>query len=81
MTLGDRLVNSVLIVCTVSREGRQGTGELVEQRGSSCGIVALFLGQLDGDDFAALAIEADMPPVATSKCTSCGRVKMYHLAG
>jgi hypothetical protein len=42
MTLGDRLVNSVLIVCTVSREGRQGTGELVEQRGSLRGIIALL---------------------------------------
>jgi hypothetical protein len=60
MTLGDSLVNSVLIVCTVSREGRQGTGELVEQRSNSRDIVALFLGQLDRDDFAALAIEADM---------------------
>jgi hypothetical protein len=49
-----------LIICTVSREGRQGTGELVEQRGRSRGVIALFLGRLDRDDFATLAIEADM---------------------
>jgi hypothetical protein len=54
MTLGDSLVNSVLIVRAVSREGRQGIGELVQQRVSSRGIVALFLGQLDRDNFAAL---------------------------
>ena len=40
MTLGDSLVNSVLIVRAVSREGRQGIGELVEQRGSSRSVVA-----------------------------------------
>jgi hypothetical protein len=60
MTLGDRLVNSVLIVRAVTYEGRQGIGELVEQRGSSRGGVALFLGQLDRDNFATLAIDADM---------------------
>jgi hypothetical protein len=42
MTLGDRRVNAVLIVCTVSRERRDGIGDRVEQRGSSRGIVALF---------------------------------------
>ena len=60
MTLGNSLVNAVLIVRAVSREGRQGIGELVEQRGSPPAVVALFLGQLDRDDFAALAIDADM---------------------
>ena len=55
MTLGDSLVNAVLIVRAVSREGRQGIGELVEQRGSPRAVVALFLGQLDRDNFAALA--------------------------
>jgi hypothetical protein len=56
----DSLVNSVLIVRAVSREGRQGIGELVEQRVTSRSAVALFLGQLDSDDFAALAIDANM---------------------
>ena len=60
MTLGNSLVNSVLIVRAVSREGRQGIDELVEQRVSSRGVVALCLGQLDRDNFAALAIDADM---------------------
>src|SRR5271156_2321256 len=60
MTLGNSLVSAVLIVRAVSREGRQGIYELVEQRVSSRGVVALFLGQLDRDNFAALAIDADM---------------------
>ena len=60
MTLGDSLVNSVLIVGAVSREGRDGIGDLVEQRASPRGVIDLFLGQLDRDDFAALAIDADM---------------------
>jgi hypothetical protein len=60
MTLGNRLINSVLIVCTVSRERRDGIGDLVEQRSSSRGVIALFPGQLDRDDFAALGIDAEM---------------------
>ena len=58
--LGDRLVNSVLIVCTVSRERRDGIGDLVEQRARPRGIIDLLLGQLDRDDFAALGIDAEM---------------------
>jgi hypothetical protein len=46
MTLGDSLVNSVLIVRAVSREGRQGIGELVEQRGSPRGVVALLVSSI-----------------------------------
>ena len=75
MTLGNRLVNSVLIVCTISREGRQGTGELVEQRGRSRGIVALFPGQLDRDEFAALGIEADMQFTPAS---AAGRAVLFN---
>jgi hypothetical protein len=60
MTLGDSLVNAVLIVRAVSREGRQGIGELVEQRVNPRSVIAFFLGQLDRDDFAALAIDTDM---------------------
>jgi hypothetical protein len=60
MTLGNRLVNAVLIVGTVSRERRDGISELVEQRGRSRGVIAFFPGQLNREDFAALAIDAEM---------------------
>ena len=60
MTLGDRLVNSVLIVCTVSRERRDGIGDLVEQRARPRGVIDLFSGQLNREDFAALGIDAEM---------------------
>ena len=43
MTLGNSLVNAVLIVRAVSREGRQGIGELVEQRVSRTASSLSFL--------------------------------------
>ena len=60
MTLGDRLVNAVLIVGTVSRERRDGIGDLVEQCARPRGVIDLFTGQLNRDDFAAFGIDADM---------------------
>lgn len=67
------IVNSVLIVRAVSREGRQGIGELVEQRVSSRSVVALFLGQLDRDDFTAPAITKRSPSVIRIPRSSCRR--------
>src|ERR1700740_2494915 len=60
MTLSDRLVNAVLIVGTVSREGPQGTGDLVEQRPRPRRVIDLFPGQLNREDLAALGIDAEM---------------------
>ena len=58
--LGGALVHFVLIVGTVSRERRDGIGDLVEQRARPRGIIDLFPGQLNRDDFAALGIDAEM---------------------
>ena len=58
--LGDALVHFVLIIGTVSRERRDGIGDLVEQCARPRGVIDLFPGQLDREDFAALGIDADM---------------------
>src|SRR6201987_3823182 len=60
MMLSDRLVNAVLIVGTVGRERRDGISDLVEQRPRPRGVIDLFPGQLDREDFAALGIAAEM---------------------
>jgi hypothetical protein len=58
--LSDALVYFVLIVCTVSRERRDGIGDLVEQRARPRSVIDLFPGQLNREDFAALGIDAEM---------------------
>src|ERR1700756_6039153 len=58
MTLSDALVHFVLIVGTVSRERRDGIGDLVEQRARPRGVIDLFPGQLNRENFTALGIEA-----------------------
>ena len=58
--LGDALVHFVLIVGTVSRERRDGIGDLAEQRARPRGVIDLFPGQLNREDFAAFGIDANM---------------------
>jgi hypothetical protein len=58
--LGNRLADPVLIVSAVGGEGSDGIGDLVEQRVSHRGIVDILPGHPDGDDLAAVGIDADM---------------------
>jgi glutathione S-transferase len=64
MTLGNRLTDLVLIVGAVGREGGNGIGDLTEQRIRHRGIVDFLPGHLNGDDLAAIGIDADvqLPP-------------------
>jgi hypothetical protein len=68
MTLGNRLADLVLIVDAVGGEGSDGTGDLVEQSASHRGIVDILPGHRDGDDLAAVGVDADMqlPPRAAA---------------
>jgi len=58
--LGDTLVHFVLIVGTLSRERRDGIGDLVEQRARPRSVIDLFPGQFNREDFAVLGIDAEM---------------------
>jgi len=60
MTLSDSLVHPVLIVGTVSREGGEGIGKLVEKRVSRRAVVDFFPGQLDRNDFGTIGIDAEV---------------------
>lgn len=60
MTLGNRLADLVLIVGAVGGKGRNGIGDLIEKRVNHRSIVDIPLGHLDGDDLAAIGIDADM---------------------
>jgi hypothetical protein len=60
MTLSDRLADLVLIVGAVGGEGSDGIGDLFEHSVSHRGIVDILPGHRDGDDLAAVGIDADM---------------------
>ena len=60
MTLRNGLIHSVLIVGSVSRERRDGIGDLIEQRARSRGVITVFLGQFNRDNFTASGIDAYM---------------------
>jgi hypothetical protein len=60
MTLGNRLADLVLIVDAIGGEGSDGVGDLIEQSVSHRGIVGILSGHRDGDDLAAVGIDADM---------------------
>jgi hypothetical protein len=60
MTPGDSRVYSVLIVGSIRRERCDGIGDLIEQTIRSRGVVNVFPGQFNGNDFAAPGIDADM---------------------
>ena len=75
MMLSDRLVNAVLIVGPVSRERRDGIGDLVEQRARPRGVIDLLSGQLNRKDFAALGIDAEMQLTPGS---AAGRAMLFN---
>ena len=58
--LTNRLVDPILIVGAVSREGCDRVGDLIEQRTGQRGVIALFSGQLNGNNLATLGINADV---------------------
>jgi hypothetical protein len=58
--LGNRLVDPILIVGAVSREGCDRVSNLVEQLIRQRRVIDLFLGEFDRDDLAALSIDADV---------------------
>ena len=60
MTLGNRLADLVLIVDAVGGEGSGGIGDLAQQCASHRGIIDILPGHRDGDDLAAIGIDADM---------------------
>src|SRR6202789_163394 len=60
MTLGNRLADLVLIVGAVGGKGRNGIGDLIEKRVNHSSIVDILPGHRDGDDLAAIGIDADM---------------------
>ena len=53
-------LDPVLIVCTVGGKRSDGIGELIEKRASQRGIIDFFPAHFDGDDLAAVGIDADM---------------------
>ena len=60
MAICDCLTHSVLIVGSISRERRDGVGDLVEKRTGPRGVIDVFFGQFDGDDLTAPGIDAYM---------------------
>jgi hypothetical protein len=58
MTLSNRLADPVL-VASPSAVRRPGIGDLAEKRANHLGIVDFLPGHLDGDDLAAIGIDAD----------------------
>jgi hypothetical protein len=57
MTLGDRLIYSVLIVSSVSSERRDRISDLVEEPASPRGVIDRFPGQFNCNDLTALGID------------------------
>jgi hypothetical protein len=62
MTLGDRLIHSVLIIGSVRRERCDWIADLVEQCAGACSVIDVFFRQFDRDNFTASGIDADMQP-------------------
>src|SRR6478735_1863814 len=60
MTLGNRLINPVLIIGSVRRERNDWVTDLVEQYTSQSGVIDVFVRQLNRDNFAASGIDAYM---------------------
>jgi hypothetical protein len=60
MTHGNRLAGPALIIGTIGSQGGNGIGDLAEQHIGHRGIVDFPPGHLDGDDLAAIGIDADM---------------------
>ena len=60
MAFGDSVVDLVLIIGTVAGERGERIAELVKKRPGPRAVVNFLLRQLNGDDLAAVAIDADM---------------------
>jgi len=60
MTFGIRLADPVLVVVAVGGKRDDGIGDLFKKCVNHRGIVDFLPGHLDGDDLAAIGIDADM---------------------
>src|SRR5882724_4017851 len=75
MTLGNRLVYSVLIIGSVRHERCDWITDLIEQCASSRGVIDVFLGQLNGNDLAASCVDAYMQLTPGS---AAGRAMLFN---
>ena len=75
MKFSDGLIHSVLIVGSISRERRDGIGDLVEKRIGPRRVIDVFFGQFDGDDLTAPGIDAYMQ---LTPGPSAGRAMLFN---